>query len=182
MTPLDITIDPGKEALAWTLGVGHIQESGLIRDVDPFKLGLFWEEQATILRHRVAETRLDSLPGRPARVWVEFMQSRGGESASQTLSKAKALLALQAIGMYLAGRLAESLGATVHPIPYRTWAGGVTEEQVQGRVLDTLTSEEVCVLDEKRYPKGLRHNLRDAAGIFLYATGRLRPGMVRQRG
>lgn len=176
MTPLDIALDPGEEALGWTLGIGHITAAGLIEGCDHGQLQRFWLEQCTELTHSTAG--LLTTVARPVRIWVEDMQVRGGQSLPKTLSKAKALLRLQAIGFGLAGMLAAALGAQVHALPYRTWAGALAEEVVQARVLQRgLTSEEVCALDAKRYRKGIRHNLYDAAGIFLYATGRMRPGM-----
>lgn len=179
MTPIDATIDPGKAGLAWTVGVGHIREAGLVEGVTPEQFSLAWDNEFLPFRRAVAAARMEARGSRQLRVWVEFMQARGGESLAKTLSKAKALLDLQFVGSALAAAVATELAGAVYPIPYRTWAGGLAEEVVQGRVLRELTSEEVCALDEKRYRKDLRHNLRDAAGIFLYATGRLRPGMVR---
>lgn len=177
--PLTIAIDPGKEALAWCLGRGRIEASGLIQGADPKDVPRMLAELAK------------GFPGLPgwthAQVWVEFMQHRPGADDARTASaKAKAILDLQFLGGAVAGMLAITTNATVHPVTYHQWSGSAPETQVRNRligdgkgVVPTLTPDEICALDVKRYRGGIRHNLYDAAGIFCFATRRLYPGMRR---
>lgn len=170
LPPLHIGIDPGEEALAWVLGFGRIQAAGMALDLSPAKLGEAFGQ--------IFSGTWPAIQGVPqVHVWVEFMFQRGGQAPHIAMRKAKDLLDLQFLGGAVAGAiLALCPGASVTPITYHRWAGSFAEKQVQARVLQTLDSDEVCVLDAKRWPGEIRHNLYDAAGIFLYATGRLRPG------
>lgn len=178
---LRIAIDPGKEALAWVLGKGRIAASGIIEECDPRDVSKVISVFNTGLL--TSGFGLDGFLGSRVphiEVWIEYMQSRGGETHARTLSKAKALLSLQFIGAALAGAIVGRLGGSVHPVTYHQWSGGATEAQVKNRLYSPgiLSPEEAIALDPKRYRAGIRHNLYDAASLFLYATGRVRPGQI----
>lgn len=171
--PFRIAIDPGKEALGWALGRHEIQAAGLIRNVD-----------RKALHQSFASLRLGLPWNEPAEVWMEYMVQYPYQRPDVATAKANDLLNLQFVGGVLVGALAQQLGfghCKICPIEPSAWNGGAQESVVQARVKAELETEERAALGLHRYPVGLQHNLWDAAGIWLYGAGRLRPGMRRDR-
>ena len=108
----------------------------------------------------------------PDVVVIEQMWSRH-EPGAKGKSQTEKILILQAIGGYVAGLYA---GASPCFYPPHVWKSSVPKEIHHRRVRKELNDRELAILTEleKRYGKKA-HNVRDAIGLGLFETGRLRP-------
>jgi hypothetical protein len=112
-------------------------------------------------------------------VFVEQMQmsqGRDGSGEKRTIiAKANDLLELQAVGAYVAG----ALGGSLCYVPVGTWKGSAPKHVTEARARAALSPAELAIVEAElaRHRGGLGHNLWDAVGIGLHATGRYRlPG------
>jgi hypothetical protein len=108
----------------------------------------------------------------PDTIVVEQMWARH-EAGAKGKSQTEKILVLQAIGGYVAGMYSSARPVFVPP---HVWKGNVPKEIHHMRVRKALNERELAILIEleKRYGKKA-HNVRDAIGLGLFQTGRLRP-------
>lgn len=96
------------------------------------------------------------------------------DSRAAELAKASDLLELQALGAYVAGRIAREVAF----ISAAEWKGQAPKDVTTLRVVRELSESELATLQRglNQVPKALAHNLYDAVGIGLKFAGRLRTG------
>jgi hypothetical protein len=75
---------------------------------------------------------------------------------------------------FLAGRYASKAGdgAEISTILPHQWKGNMPKDVCAARVRFKLAPEEKAVVDAISVPKGQKHNVMDAIGIGLFASGR----------
>lgn len=83
------------------------------------------------------------------------------------------LIDIAVAGAFLAGQ--RGFRSTLHLIPPRTWKGTIDGDAMVERIRGRLTPEETARVEMPSAVKTLGHNVLDAVGIFLWATGRLKP-------
>jgi len=134
------------------------------------------DEQATATRAEVQKRVLSALwagglnPSQYPLSVCELMEWRPDDQRSN----AQDLIRVATVGAAVAGMVSPDL-RFVTP---NDWKGQVPKEVMFRRVEKLLTSEEMTTLlrDVSAYPVNLRHNVYDAVGIGLYATGRMARG------
>lgn len=112
-------------------------------------------------------------------VWVEQMemskQRDGKDPVHKLIAKANDLLAVQAVGAHVAGRL----GGILRYATPGVWKGSAPKHVTKNRARGTLSAQELQLVDAalSPHPESLAHNLYDSIGVGLHATGRYRlPG------
>lgn len=153
------------------VGVWYLHTAGLVcsnaRSID---------QQATETRAETQKRVLSALwagglnPSQYPLSVCELMEWRPDDQRSN----AQDLIRVATVGAAVAGMVSPDL-RFVTP---NDWKGQVPKEVMFRRVEKLLTSEEMTTLlrDVSAYPVNLRHNVYDAVGIGLYATGRMARG------
>lgn len=169
-----VSIDPGRTCFTlarWgddaLLEVSVIQAEALSPAMSGSeKLASLADYYATQLGHLSAQTAV-----------VERMAHYPGQrkdSRAAELAKAADLLELQALSMYVAGRVARNV------VLYTAaeWKGQANKDVTTMRVVRELSDSELVALQRAlgTIPKALAHNVYDAVGIGLRFAGRLRTG------
>jgi hypothetical protein len=166
------TIDPGKWCLPWCAWqpTRELAYAGLslVGKVP----GMPVERIARLHYENIAR----NCPELFERVHIEQLSLNSGrdKTRGKAIATGNDLLELTSIAALVAGYLRASV--TYHPV--NTWKGTAPKEITRNRVRATLGPLELHVLDAALAAvgrkKSLHHNLYDAAGIGLHATGRYR--------
>lgn len=105
---------------------------------------------------------------------VEQQQLSTGRDSKAPIAKGNDLLAVQAVGMWVAGRLGG--GELIYPT-VSDWLANTNAEQTANRLLGALTNDELKVLTAGQSgKKTLDHNVKDAVALGLWVTDRYRSG------
>lgn len=154
------------------LSSGYAAESGVIvYGIDPGKrgCGVAWGGESVLYRARYLAPPFPAQFGGPDadKVYLELMRYRTGDRRSVPND----LLDVATQGALLAG----SLGGGVVLVEPRTWKGTIDGDAMVERIRGRLTPQEIACVELPRAVKTLGHNVWDAVGIYLWATGRLNP-------
>lgn len=162
-----LSIDPGKLCLPWC-----VWTNGVLTRCGLSVLAAAPRTSADELaRRHVAQIRLQWI-GTPDRVYVEQMQLNTGRDSTRgkAIATGNDLLTIT----HVASTVASLLGGALVHVPIGTWKGSAPKLVTQNRVRATLALPEraVMIAALTGVRKTLHHNLYDAAGIGLWATGR----------
>lgn len=177
-----VSIDPGLWNLPWCVWLdGALTHCGLSR-LKP-KTVIQSSDLPAIAAWHYSGIRFDCLTlaqTPPDHVYIEQLSLNSGRDSTRgkALSTGNALLQITSVAALVAGHLR----APVTYVPVRTWLGTAPPSVTKARVLKTLDPDELQILqraiDALPHRKGkessLAHNLYDAAGLGLWATGRYR--------
>ena len=164
-----LSIDPSVNCLGWALWLGtQLVDCGMSRKADGrMSLDKVCELHYDAIRQALARHGHPQFdPLRISAVWVEQM-SLGGERDRGAIAKANDLLAVQAVGAYVAGKFGRLRYA-----PVNTWKGTASKKITEARARNVLTPTEVELVDRAAIPASLAHNVWDSVGIGLFAVGR----------
>lgn len=160
-----LSIDPGKvDSLAVAAGRGGFEWGTILEAPARMPLGqrcdhLYWALRGFL-------STLPTVCG----VVVEQMWHRPG-SGAQAAAKSIKILELQAIGAYLAGRLA----VPVRFVPPHEWKGQVSKEVCHARLERSMSHGELAALATACKTWGKRaHNVKDAGALLHFHFGRYR--------
>jgi hypothetical protein len=146
---MTLTIDSGKKQCGWTLGEkGEIYRAGLWR-----LPGQRYGDGNPPIGCEIVDL-----------VLVEVPHEHG-------IAPTPDLIDITARGCWLAGRMAPHAEfRTVRP---RDWKGTVDGDVFLRRIEKHLRPHELTMIKGVDCPESLRHNIMDAAGLFLWSVGRL---------
>jgi hypothetical protein len=163
-----VTIDPGKKVLPYCIGHnGFLTHAGLsVLDVSPRTT-----PDVLARMHHEHIRRIPNLP-RIDRVYVEQMQLNTGRDSTRgkAIATGNDLLTIT----HVASTVASLLGGQLVHVPIGSWKGTAPKHVTKNRAILTLTQPERALIAQALIgvKSSLHHNLWDAAGIFLHATGR----------
>lgn len=126
--------------------------------------------------HEACEYHARAMVGLPSPTHFaleEMSLNKGWDKThTEAIAKGNDLLAVQAVGAYLAGWFG---GQLLYTEP-QGWKGTASKEWTEQRCLEWLDSSELAVVESElasHRAKSLHHNLWDAVAIGLWATSRL---------
>jgi hypothetical protein len=162
-------MDPGKLCLGWCVWTNKVlTHAGLSVVVVPPRTTV------KVLAYLHWWNIRGRWTGCPNQVYVEQMSLNSGRDRTRgkAIRTGNDLLLITNI----AASVTSMLGGELVHVPVSTWKGSCEKTVTKNRVLNTLDKEELGVLEAALLgvKQSLHHNLFDAAGLGLHATGRYR--------
>lgn len=156
-----LAFDPGKRCVGWAaFGGGRLVRCGLVAAVDHAAL-------TGALAERFEGVFAPGAPGTRAAIeWPQVYNARGRKGDQADIVE---VAAIAGVLRHLC-RYAERID---QPWPH-DWKGSAPKAVMLDRIRQRLDNDELAEVYRQRVPAGLRHNLIDAVGVGLWASGRLR--------
>lgn len=173
------SIDPAVVTLAWVGWYdGSLINAGLSRRSRPASLHVVCMEHADRVRaglniqRDVVDVVVEQMRMNKHQDWDRAPGPRRDIDArvAKLIALANDLLDVQAVG----ARVAACVGSRLHYAPVNTWKGSAPKHVTEARAREKLTPTELATVESvlRCVPSGLAHNLWDAVGVGLWATGR----------